>query len=247
MYLAVAESLRDLIACCPPRRSSPVQSEKDIEGSEPSSVESPRSPFFDSDNDLILRTPSPTPSEAFVPESPRPLELSPAQVPLVPAEGRVTRVPLPTLTRTPHRIPRVPLSAPAPVGPSKPTLPERITAHEAFLRHKEAADRRLKNQRRTQLVAIPVQRRIDRTVESRRRKRNKIQQFYDCKDCGIVCPGKKQYEQHLLSRRHRRITSGETKFTCILCDKIFYSREDYQRHIQGRKHREAQIASNRTK
>ena len=254
----MAESLKDLIARCPPRRSSPVQSEKDAYESQPSSVESPRSPLADSDNDLILRTPSPTPSEAFAPESPRPLELSPAPVPLVPSKDRENRVPLsapaPAPSRTPrvplsvsvstsHRIPRLPLSA-----PSKPTLTERITAHEVFLRHKEAADRRLANQRRTQAISIPVQTRIDRTVASRRRSRKKVQQFYDCAACGIVCPGRTQYEQHLLSRRHRRIAAGETKFTCTLCDnKIFYSKEDYQRHIQGRKHREAKIATNLTK
>ena len=241
----MAESLRDLIARCPPRRPSPVPSEKDTDELPPSSVESPRSPLVDSDNDLLLRTPSPTPSEAFVPESPRPLEPPPAETS---SESRVPRVPLSAPAPTSRSIPRVPLSAPAPAAPSKPTLTERVAAHELFLRHKEAADRRLASQRKTQVISLPVQTRIDRTIVSRRRSRKKVHQFYDCKECGIVCPGKTQYEQHLLSRRHRRISAEETRFTCTLCDsKVLFSKEDYQRHIQGRKHREAKTAASLTK
>ena len=223
----MAESLRDLIARCPPRRSSPVQF-SDTEGLSPSTPEK---------EDLVLRTPSPTPSQAFDLGSPPPLELPPA----------VSR-PNPTKPRHPNLktslAPRIPLSAPAPPSSSaKPNLKERIAAHEAFLRHKEAAYDRIAKQRRTLPIFVPVQTRIDRTVSSRTRSRTKIRKYLDCGPCGIVWPGKKQYKQHLSSRRHRRIVEGEKRLPCTLCDKVLFSREDYDRHIQGRKHKMAQIAS----
>ena len=207
----------------------------------------------DKDNDFILRTPpqiftprplhSPTPSETTT-LPPSPLRLPSPRLPVnrhlylgsKPSLAPVPKAPAPPVSRT------AVASSSSARGNQKPTLVERIEAHKVFLKHKQAVDKRIAAQRKTIQIAPAISRTIDRTVNYRQRHqiRRIKNEPIECKVCQRMCPGRKQYEIHLKTRRHLRLTGGPTEFTCETCgNKKFFDRADFQRHIQGRKHRNA--------
>ena len=171
--------------------------------------------------DAMLRSPPNTP-EVHTPRTP-----SPPESPPEPAPKPSTQKSLP----------------PQKSSTPKTLLPELLRAAAAFQRHKEAADKRLAAQRKTKSIQEPVSRTILRTVNYRdrriqRRRRAASRKSFFCEICKVPCPGPRQYEEHLRSRRHIR-RANPVDYNCKICDRIFFSQEDYNKHIAGRKHRNA--------
>ena len=79
-------------------------------------------------------------------------------------------------------------------------------------------------------------------------KARKSAHFYKCESCDLICSKKTDYDRHLLTRKHRRITEDNEKarksvqksaqfFKCELCDLICSKYSEYERHLLTRKHR----------
>ena len=58
--------------------------------------------------------------------------------------------------------------------------------------------------------------------------------IYDCKICDYVTSRKSQYDRHLSTAKHKRLTNGNNKFEkvhiCCLCGKQFKQRQGLSRH-----------------
>jgi hypothetical protein len=71
--------------------------------------------------------------------------------------------------------------------------------------------------------------------------------FFKCETCDVICSKISDYDRHLLTRKHRRITEDNEKapknakksapiFKCETCDVICSRKSEYERHMLTRKH-----------
>src|SRR5210317_829112 len=70
-------------------------------------------------------------------------------------------------------------------------------------------------------------------MEARKNAKNAIK-FY-CEKCNFTCSKKSNYDQHLLTAKHNRETSGIKKtavYICEFCDREYKSRGSHWKHQQ---------------
>lgn len=74
-------------------------------------------------------------------------------------------------------------------------------------------------------------------------KARKIAPIFKCEKCDVICSKISDYDRHLLTRKHRRITEDNEKahksaslLKCEICDVICSRKSEYERHILTRKH-----------
>ena len=67
------------------------------------------------------------------------------------------------------------------------------------------------------------------------KKSQKIPKEFECKCCNYVTSNKKDYNKHLLTRKHVEEANGSTKnpqYICDVCEKSYKSRGSYWKHNQ---------------
>lgn len=78
-------------------------------------------------------------------------------------------------------------------------------------------------------------------------KARKIAPVFKCEKCDVICSKISDYNRHLLTRKHRRITDDNEKarnnceksaptLKCEICDVICSRKSEYERHIHTQKH-----------
>lgn len=122
--------------------------------------------------------------------------------------------PLPILALPPpantYRIPRIPLSAPAPIKKKVHRLSKKKAA--------VLADKQFKLERKQNRKVCPRNKRY-------------------CKTCAISCNSAKTFYDHIKSRGHRiRIENRKNTPRCVPCDRVFDSHDHLRSHQNGAAH-----------
>lgn len=157
------------------------------------------------------------------------------------------RTPIDFLDKTPTPgSPKTPTLTPPPLvlpGPAQPVQLAPLPVSLIRIPRKEpaAATPSSPPKRTLQVIPLPVQKHIQRTVHRKetsaaRRKHRRANKPWTCTACKKVCFDKASKEAHLKTRSHWLKTQAQVKL-CVACDFSTTSPEDFARHKNGKRHK----------